>query len=172
MNPNVWGKYQWTSIHFSALGYPKHPSIETKNYFKKYFNEILPEILPCEGCRNHLKQTLKYELPITDRDLENKDNLFKWTVNLHNIVNKRLKKPVLSYEDALMIYMYQDNLYSAMCPNLKPPPITTLDTSFKSWNIYNLLILLFIIFFLILYIYHYKIWRKMFKRFYSQNTPE
>lgn len=173
MNPNVWGKYQWTSIHFSALGYPNHPSVETKNSFKRYFNEILPEILPCEGCRQHLRETLKYELPITDKDLENKHNLFKWTVDLHNIVNKRLKKPTLSLHNAYNIYMYQDNLYNAMCSNTTPLSITTLDiTSFKKCSIYNILIILIIIFLLILYIYYFKIWRRIIKRFYAQNISE
>ena len=173
MNPNVWGKYQWTSIHFSALGYPNNPSLETKNKFKRYFNDILPEILPCEGCRKHLRDTLKNELPITDKDLQNKDNLFKWTVDLHNIVNKRLKKPILSLEQASMIYMYQNNLYNAMCPNSQPPAITTIDThNNSSSNLYAVLTLLFCIFLLILYIYYFKVWRKMFKRFQSQNVSE
>lgn len=172
MNPSVWGKYQWTSIHFSALGYPKKPSIETKNAFRMYFNEILPEILPCEGCRKHLRHTLKNELPITDKDLQNKDTLFKWTVDLHNIVNKRLNKPIMSYEVASNIYMYQDSLHNAMCSNIIPTKETTVDMNYTNTNIYKILITLFIIFLLILYIYYFKIWRKMFKRFNSQNVSE
>lgn len=160
MNPNVWGKYQWTSIHFCALGYPKNPSNKIKQNFKIYFNDILPEILPCESCRTHLRKTLQSEHPITDNDLKNKDTLFKWTVDLHNIVNQRLHKPIISLETALSIYMYQDKLHNALCNNIIPLPITTLDTDSNN-NIKYILLILFLIFILTFNIYYFKIFRRI-----------
>ena len=37
-------------------------------------------------------------------DFNNKENFFNWTVNLHNDVNKRLGKPIMSLEDAKKLY--------------------------------------------------------------------
>lgn len=118
MDPQVWGKYQWTTIHFVALGYPKAPTESQKQYYFTYFSKILPEILPCLKCRKHLKQTLQTEHPMTPSALANPDTLFEWTVSLHNVVNRRLGKPTLSLEEARGIYMYRDNLHGALCENV------------------------------------------------------
>lgn len=124
MDPQVWGKYQWTAIHFAALGYPKSPTEGQKQYYFTYFTKILPEILPCLKCRQHLKQTLQTEHPMNSSALANSDTLFEWTVSLHNVVNRRLGKPTLSLEEARNIYMYRDNLHRALCENV---PSTQLD---------------------------------------------
>lgn len=52
-------------------------------------------IIPCLSCRQHFEQVL-VENPIPESD-----DFFKWSVDVHNIVNKRLGKPEVSYEDAL-----------------------------------------------------------------------
>lgn len=124
MDPTVWGKYQWTAIHFTALGYPKNPTENQKQAFFTYFNKILPEILPCDKCRKHLKNTLKQEHPITSKDLVNSEALFSWTVSLHNVVNKRLNKPTITLEDAKNVYMYRDNLHNAICNKTAPNSLT------------------------------------------------
>ena len=31
MQPYIWGKYLWTSIHYISLGYPENPSKEEQN---------------------------------------------------------------------------------------------------------------------------------------------
>lgn len=124
MDPQVWGKYQWTAIHFAALGYPKSPTEAQKQYYFTYFTKILPEVLPCLKCRQHLKQTLQTEHPMNSSALANPDTLFEWTVSLHNVVNRRLEKPTLSLEEARNIYMYRDNLHRALCENV---PASQLD---------------------------------------------
>ena len=129
MDPTVWGKYQWTAIHFTALGYPKNPTENQKKVFFTYFNKILPEILPCFKCREHLKKTLKEEHPITDKDLVDADTLFAWTVALHNVVNKRLNKPEITLAEAKNIYMYRDNLHEALCNKVSPGSLTHVTTT-------------------------------------------
>jgi hypothetical protein len=47
------------------------------------------------SCRQHFEQVL-VENPIPEAG-----DFFKWSVDVHNIVNKRLGKPEVSYEDAL-----------------------------------------------------------------------
>ena len=168
MNPNVWGKYQWTAIHFSALGYPWNPAPSVKNSFKTYFMDVLPSILPCESCRNHLRQTLSNR-PITDRDLQNSDTLFKWTVDLHNSVNERLNKPVISLTEAKAIYSNVENLRNTIDntplnidkqTTTTPVSITIIDSK-SSENSLQYVLLTFMFFFMVvLYIYFMKFGNK------------
>jgi hypothetical protein len=58
------------------------------------FVEGYKEIIPCLSCREHFEQVL-VENPVPEAG-----DLFKWSVDVHNIVNKRLGKPEFSYEDA------------------------------------------------------------------------
>lgn len=94
----VWGGPLWFSIHIIALVYPKQPSYADKKAAKDYF-ESLQFLLPCPICRTHLKEHLAKN-PITPH-LDRKEDLFKWTVVLHNEVNKSLNKPTMTELEAL-----------------------------------------------------------------------
>jgi hypothetical protein len=58
------------------------------------FFESLPDILPCSQCGKHLKENLAI-LPVDTSDM------FRWSVDIHNLVNTQLNKPEISYEKAL-----------------------------------------------------------------------
>lgn len=88
----------WYTIHIIALGYPKQPSYAEKKAAKEFF-ESLPFLLPCAICKEHLKEHLRKN-PITPH-LDRRDDLFKYTVMLHNDVNKSLNKPLLTELEAL-----------------------------------------------------------------------
>jgi len=98
ISSNVWGPPIWQSISFIALGYPKQPSYAEKKAAKEYF-ESLPFLLPCPICKEHLKIHLK-KYPITPH-LDRREDLFKWTVMLHNEVNKSLNKPTMTELEVL-----------------------------------------------------------------------
>lgn len=115
MDPNVWGKHMWTSIHFIALAYPDVPTEQDKLTFHSFYTNLY-KVLPCHKCRDHLKETLENEYPLHANFLKNKDELFKWTFNLHNIVNKRLNKKIITLEEAYDIFMKKDKFNEAMCP--------------------------------------------------------
>jgi len=97
MEPSVWGKYFWTTIHMTAFGYPEKPTSTDKADYKQFFENFW-KVLPCTKCSDNYLQHLK-ELPI-DPYLRNNETLFEWTVKLHNIVNKELGKMEVSLEDA------------------------------------------------------------------------
>lgn len=170
MNPNVWGKYQWTSIHFIALGYPSHsPPENVKDTYRRYFTEILPEILPCMTCREHLKKTLNEQHPLMPKHLEGRDALFEWTVSLHNVVNTRLGKAQITLEEARNIYLYEDNLQRATCktqPSIREASRTegieasnkTKEPSVSNWRLLVILFLL-IITMILVNIYYFVIWK-------------
>ena len=92
-SPQYWGNRYWFVLHFTASTAPesfKDKSEEKKdyeNFFKSFF-----KILPCEECKKHSGEMLT-ENPLV---FETRDELFEWTVTLHNIVNRRLQKRVIS----------------------------------------------------------------------------
>ena len=129
MNPKIWGPAGWKFLHSITLHYPENPSLQDKQNYKKFF-ESLQFTIPCEKCKNHYQESLqKYSL---DNALNNKEALFNWLVDIHNEVNKKNNKKVLSYEEVKNIY---EKLYSNK----------------KNKNIYLLIIivLIIIIFYLI-----------------------
>jgi hypothetical protein len=147
MDPNIWGKHMWASIHFIALGYPDKPSESEKNNYKSFFENIY-KVLPCNTCSNHLKTTLQTQLPLSVKSLSNKDNLFKWTVDLHNIVNARLNKPTITLDKATLTYMNRYSFFNAMCPSSSDK--NSLLTN-SLWCLYAILIIIIAI---LVYIYY------------------
>ena len=102
MPPSVWGPFFWHTIHIGALGYPvKDPSYGEKKAAKEFY-ESLVFIIPCPVCKEHYAQHIK-ENPITPF-LDTRKDLFEWTVNIHNLVNKDLKKPEVTPLEAIQWY--------------------------------------------------------------------
>ena len=88
IDPASFGPHYWAVIHIACLNRgPAHASELLK------FINTLPGILPCPNCTEHLEKNL-IDLPFDHKDP------FRWSVNLHNTVNKQLKKPIISYEQA------------------------------------------------------------------------
>lgn len=97
MKKNQWGPVVWYTIHAIALGYPEKPTPEDKENYKRFY-QALGHVLPCSKCCKNYRQHLN-ELPV-DLFLSDRKALFKWTVALHNVVNKELGKPQYSEEFA------------------------------------------------------------------------
>jgi hypothetical protein len=97
INPTVFGPYVWAAIHLICLGAPTHLNEHQKMSYKNFFT-LLPNVLPCRSCGDHLHENLQ-NLPI-DNHLNTSDELFTWSVKLHNLVNKQLKKQSISESDA------------------------------------------------------------------------
>ena len=85
--PKSFGPYFWGAFHLACLATVDQESLKT-------FINSYQMVLPCFWCRLHFSQVLA-ENPIPDTDV------FKWSVDVHNIVNEKLGKQVISYEDAL-----------------------------------------------------------------------
>lgn len=102
MRPDIWGKYLWISIHFIAMEYPHNPTVEDKNNYRLFFEQIR-HVIPCVTCANNYADHLtKY--PLSDQVLKNRLNLFRWTVDMHNEVNKITHADIISYDDATKIF--------------------------------------------------------------------
>lgn len=97
MGPDSWGPYVWASIHLIAIGAPE--AIGDRKQEFRDFVEILPSVIPCAVCRTHFAENLQ-KYPLKDEHLVSNETFFKWTVDIHNIVNQQLGKPVIEYESA------------------------------------------------------------------------
>lgn len=86
--PSKWGPHFWMTLHVACLGCQDHKALVE-------FVEGYVYIIPCLSCRQHFEQVL-VENPVPETG-----DFFQWSVDVHNIVNKRLGKPEVSYEDAL-----------------------------------------------------------------------
>jgi hypothetical protein len=95
-----WGRPLWFILHTIALYAPEPLTESFKNY--KQILTCLQYLLPCPKCRFHLSENLlKINL---DTCARTRQDLFKCSWDLHNIVNKDTNKPVLSFYEALQIY--------------------------------------------------------------------
>lgn len=100
--PAVWGPFFWHTIHIVALSYPKEPTYTDKRAAKEFY-ESLVFLLPCPTCREHYSAHLRAK-PIATF-LDSRADLFRWTVSIHNEVNKMLKKP--EWREAEVIAYYE-----------------------------------------------------------------
>ena len=101
MDPTIWGPKLWFMIHTIALNYPDNPTYQDRRSYEEFYNS-LKFVIPCEKCRIHYTQRLK-RMPIINH-LDNSNTLFKYTVDLHNQVNKSLNKKIYSYQEVMEIY--------------------------------------------------------------------
>jgi hypothetical protein len=99
--PSTWGPFFWHTMHLVALGYPNEPTYAEKRAAKEFF-ESFTHLIPCPTCKIHYADHLK-EMPITP-SLDTRKDLFKWTVDMHNLVNKDLGKPQYTELDAIAFY--------------------------------------------------------------------
>lgn len=96
INAKHWGKQAWHFFHTIAYNYPDNPTETDKKDYLDYI-DAFQRVLPCPYCAEHFKELL-IQLP---PKLDNQSEMFNWSVDIHNEVNKSNSKPVLSYEEAL-----------------------------------------------------------------------
>jgi hypothetical protein len=97
----VWGPFFWHTIHITALSYAEKPSYAQKRAAKDFY-ESLAHLIPCPKCREHYSTHLQ-KFPISPH-LDRREDLFRWTVNVHNVVNKSLDKPTVSEKESILFY--------------------------------------------------------------------
>jgi len=111
----IWGPPQWHMLHTISFNYPVHPTLEQKTQYRDFILS-LQNVLPCGACRKNLKANLK-QLPLTMKDMENRDTFSRYIYNLHELVNKMLnKKSNLTYCDVRERYEH----FRARCTNENP----------------------------------------------------
>ena len=89
MLTTVWGPPLWHFLHTMSFNYPVNPTCEDKKHYKDFICN-LTHVMPCKTCRDNLKKNLK-KYPISPY-LKNRHTFSKYIYNLHEILNKYLKK--------------------------------------------------------------------------------
>jgi hypothetical protein len=98
MLTNVWGPSIWHFLHTMSFNYPVDPTADDKEHYKSFITN-LQYTLPCKYCRINLSKNLK-TFPITSEVLKNRENFSKYVYDLHNLINKMLKKKIkITYEE-------------------------------------------------------------------------
>jgi hypothetical protein len=98
-NPMIWGPAAWKFFTTVAFGYPDTPTDDEKIAAFNFF-ESLRYLLPCGVCKEHYDENFA----TTPVNVESRDTLSHWVVDFHNIVNKSLGKPIISYETVAAKY--------------------------------------------------------------------
>lgn len=102
-DPREWGPHLWSYLHYSAANYPQKPCAEVANRMKSWLTS-LPVTIPCKNCSKHYQEYLEKHRNELDKIVSSRDNLFAFLVNIHNIVNRRNGKPIMSQEEARQLY--------------------------------------------------------------------
>jgi len=147
MDPDIWGPHAWMFLHSVTLAYPENPTDIDKTNFEMFFNSLLP-VIPCKKCSDNYKIHI-VEDPISNH-LDNKENLVKWLINLHNKVNRLNGKKDYTYEEVINHYK---SLYS-----LSKNDLLSDDTIINKTDNY-LLYLLYIFIILIISYYSYRYYK-------------
>lgn len=94
--PSLWGSAAWRMLHCISLTYPEKPSSRDKEDMWRFLTSM-GDVLPCRLCRTNYSSYIQKN-PFR---LDNREELVDWMIDLHNSVNRRLKKKVLSREEAM-----------------------------------------------------------------------
>jgi hypothetical protein len=121
-NINEWGPYAWYKFHEKAMNYPANPSIYDINNILNFYHATFLRYVTCESCRQH------YEKLIIDNPVKTRSRatLFMWTVDIHNIVNIKLRKKQMGYNEAYRVWC---SILSRQKPNVRK---STYDNNMRS----------------------------------------
>jgi len=98
MLTTVWGPSTWHLLHTMSFNYPVNPTCDDKRNYRDFILS-LRDVLPCGKCRENLCKNFK-RLPLTMKNMQSRDTFSRYVYNLHEVVNKMLKKKSgLTYGD-------------------------------------------------------------------------
>ena len=90
--PEIWGPNLWGTLHLLCLA-----GTATSEFILAF-----AEVIPCPRCADHFKELInEVPFPSGAEPLE----LFKWSVSIHNMVNERIGKPIVSVTEAFDTWM-------------------------------------------------------------------
>lgn len=90
MLTRVWGPSLWHYLHIMSFNYPVYPTATDKKYYFIFLKNLI-YVLPCKYCRMNLVNNFK-KLPLRQIDMKNRDSFSRYVYNLHELINKMLKK--------------------------------------------------------------------------------
>ena len=92
-NNNYWGNITWKFLH-TLIEKIKDDEYNNEKEKLLYFIKKICDNLPCPDCRSHANAYMK---SIKKTDINTKEEFKYLLFNLHNEVNRRLKKDVMEH---------------------------------------------------------------------------
>jgi len=120
-----WGPAAWKFLHAATFSYSDNPTMEEKNGAEQFFKS-LQYMLPCKQCKDNFISEINESPP----DVKSKDALSQWLVNIHNKVNVRLQKPIMTYDKAKNEYDKFQQCTSCSTVNFHGRPQTSLSLEY------------------------------------------
>ncbi len=115
------GRGIWFVIHTLAL------NASDKHSFEWMMNTLCDHF-GCEKCKPHIKKFIETHPYKKYNNLYYKGEeigYFKWSWELHNEVNKRLNKTLISFDEALIMYK------NTVCKNCHKDILIPIESSFN-----------------------------------------
>jgi len=97
-----WGKYLWAFIHtITVIDF-----INNEYYVNMTIDKLshVQYIIPCKHCAEEYCHSIESLANSKEYDVYKSMELFRWSVDFHNQINKKLGKPEFMYEDALLLW--------------------------------------------------------------------
>ena len=98
----------WYILHIITYMYPNNPTLFSQKRITRFFNNFSMKI-SCNECRKHYIKYIENN-PILNIP-NNKNSYIKWLIDLHNDVNIRLNKQIITYEIANRMYNVSNPKY-------------------------------------------------------------
>lgn len=128
IRPTSWGRCAWTLLHCVSFAYPLAPTTEEKENTLKFVHG-LRDVLPCPTCKEDFKEMLRVN-PL-ERHLNSREAFARWTNGVHNQVNEKLGKPLVSFEESVSIWC-QPRTQAAQVHDASSPPLLVFIAIFLS----------------------------------------
>lgn len=97
-SPEVWGESFWFVVHLGSISAPEFIPVD-KRYKYWGFIDGIPEMLACGKCSKHAREWVEQHRQYQDQICSSRDNLVKFYVDMHNNVNIRNGKPVITVDE-------------------------------------------------------------------------
>jgi len=121
-SPKNWGPYGWYFFHIISFTYSIDDSIDdikinnnikeinkkNKKYYIDFF-KVISNLLPCHICQSHYKKILKLN-PISEDIIQNREDLIKWVLKTHNLVNIIIGKKKYKISRLKQLYITKNQL--------------------------------------------------------------
>ena len=108
VNKTDWSHSFWFLLHYITANLPDRLN-DNQILSMKAFVVCIRYLIPCDECKVHMAKYLS--MTEIDQYLSRRETIFTWTVVFHNNVSTRVKKPLMSVQDAMKLYR-NDEVYS------------------------------------------------------------
>lgn len=102
-SPEVFGPAVWFTLHTGAVHLPENISPVSLGRIKAFIDGIPDMLVACAACSEHARYFIDSNKSRIN-SFKSGSDVFNFYVDFHNYVNKRLNKPLMSYDEARKLY--------------------------------------------------------------------